>query len=182
MKSIAAKKKSENIVEYVLYLWQMQDLVRAAGMDLGTVRAFLSSAGGELDLDAEMTWFAELITTMRNHGLVKKGNLPEIDEVLIELNYLHNTLINLLKDTGYAEAWQAAEPEIDAFLNRTDNQQLNPIEAMLTAMYGVLVLKLQGKTPTAATMASIDAFKRVLVKLASQYRDMRSGTRHFSLN
>jgi hypothetical protein len=182
MKSIAAKKKSENIVEYVLYLWQMQDLVRAAAMDLSTVRAFLSTAGGELDLDAEMSWFAEIILTMRNHGLAKKGNLPEIDEVLIELNYLHSTLLNLLKDAGYAEAWQAAEPEIEVFLNRAENKHMNPIEAMLTAMYGVLVLKLQGKTPTAATMTSINVFKRVLVKLASQYRDMRSGTRHFSLN
>lgn len=182
--TIAAKKKEENIIEYVLYLWQMQDLVRAAGLDLSNVRIFLSTAehDEDFDLDAELQWFAGVITAMKSNRLEKKGNLPEVDELLIELNYLHHTLIDLIKDNAYITNWQTAAPLLEEFLERSGNKHMNPVEAMLTSLYGLLVLRLQGKQATAETLTAIDAFKKVLVKLGGQYRDMRGGLRHFSLN
>lgn len=182
--TIAALKKEENIIEYVLYLWQMQDLVRAAGLDLSHVRVFLSSAQQEegFNLDAELEWFAGLITSMKSNKLEKKGNLPEIDELLIELNYLHHTLIDLIKDQNYTADWQAAAPLLEEFLQRSGNKHMNPVEAMLTALYGLLVLRLKGQQASAETLTAIEAFKKVLVKLGGHYRDMRSGSRHFSLN
>ncbi len=182
--TIAARKKEENIIEYVLYLWQMQDLVRAAGLDLSNVRVFLSSAQDEegFNMDAELEWFAGMITTMKSNRLEKKGNLPEVDELLIELNYLHHTLIDLIKDQSYIRDWQAASPLLEEFLQRSGNKHMNPVEAMLTSLYGLLVLRLQGKQATPETLTAIDAFKKVLVKLGGHYRDMRSGSRHFSLN
>ncbi len=182
--TIAEQKKSENIVEYVLYLWQMQDMVRAADMDLSTIRHFLTNANhdGTIDIDAEMTWFADLIKTMRANKLERKGNLPETDELLIELNYLHHTLIDLIKDKVYTEKFNGAQTLLNEFLQRSGNPQMNPIEAMFTALYGLLVLRLQKKSPSASTLTAIDAFKEVLVLLGGHYHDMRSGNKHFSMN
>ncbi|MGF1565098.1 MAG: DUF4924 family protein [Flavobacteriales bacterium] len=180
--TLAGKKKAENVIEYILYLWQMQDLVRAAGFDLGAVRHFMGGGNDELNIDEELEWFAGIITAMKANGVDKKGNLPEIDELLIELNYLHHTLIDLIRDAKYIEVWTIAQPLLDEFLQRSGNPSMNPIEAMLTSLYGLLVLRLRGQEPTAATLTAIDAFKVVLVKLGGHYHDMRRGSNHFSMN
>ncbi len=169
--TLAGKKKAENVIEYILYLWQMQDLVRAAGFDLSAVRHFIGGGNDDLNVDEEMEWFAGIITAMKSNGVEKKGNLPEIDELLIELNYLHHTLIDLIRDAKYIESWTTAQPLLEEFL-----------QAMLTSLYGLLVLRLRGQQPTAATLTAIEAFKAVLVKLGGHYHDMRRGNNHFSLN
>ena len=38
----AALKKESHIVEYVLYVWQMEDVVRAAQFDVGALRSMIA--------------------------------------------------------------------------------------------------------------------------------------------
>ena len=40
----AEEKRDQHIVEYILYVWQMEDLVRAVELDLAALRTHLSSA------------------------------------------------------------------------------------------------------------------------------------------
>lgn len=180
--TLASKKKAENVIEYILYLWQMQDLIRAAGFDLSAVRAFLGEGNEDIDIDDELAWFAETISAMKSNGIEKKGNLPEIDELLIELNYLHHTLIDLIRDARYTELWKEAQPVLDEFLQRSGNPSMNPVEAMLTAMYGLMVLRLRRQEPSPGTLTAIEYFKKVLIQLGKNYHDMRRGSNHFSLN
>ena len=35
---IASQKRKENIAEYLLYMWQIEDMIRANGLDLGKIR------------------------------------------------------------------------------------------------------------------------------------------------
>ena len=35
---IASKKRKENIAEYLLYMWQIEDLIRAYGLDIDRIR------------------------------------------------------------------------------------------------------------------------------------------------
>lgn len=181
--TIAEQKKKENIVEYILYLWQMQDLVRAADFDLSAIRAFVGSDGSaEASIERELEWFGGLIQRMKQHKVTEKGNVPEIDEVMAELSYLHHTLLEILKDKNYLAAWDRAKGFIAEFIKRSDNASMSPVEAALTAMYGMLVMRLQKKTVSAETKTAIDTFRELLVVLARQYRDMQHGQAHFSLN
>ena len=36
---IASKKRKENIAEYLLYMWQIEDLIRANGLDMDRIQA-----------------------------------------------------------------------------------------------------------------------------------------------
>ena len=38
----ALDKRANHIVEYLLYVWQMEDVVRAAEFDSGVIRAMLN--------------------------------------------------------------------------------------------------------------------------------------------
>ena len=35
----ASQKRKENIAEYLLYMWQIEDLIRANGLDIDKIRA-----------------------------------------------------------------------------------------------------------------------------------------------
>ena len=35
---VASKKRKENIAEYLLYMWQIEDLIRANGLDIDKIR------------------------------------------------------------------------------------------------------------------------------------------------
>lgn len=181
--TIAAQKKQENIVEYILYLWQMQDLVRAADFEMSAIRAFLdASEGSGMHVEAELEWFASLIRSMKLAGVEKKGHIPETDELLVELNYLHHTLLDLIKDKAYLEAWLAAKTSIEEFLKRSGNENMSPVEAAVTAMYGWLVLRLKKEEVSKETLGAMKLFQTMLSLLAGRYHKMRSGDLDFSLN
>ena len=38
---IARRKRKENIAEYLLYMWQVEDLIRANNFDMDSIRARL---------------------------------------------------------------------------------------------------------------------------------------------
>ena len=42
---VAEEKKKENIAEYILFIWQMQDLVRAANFKKESFKEFLRFVG-----------------------------------------------------------------------------------------------------------------------------------------
>lgn len=180
--TIAQEKKDENIVEYIIYLWQMEDLMRAAKFDLTAIRAFLDASGDTIDMDAELEWFANLGKQMDSQGLVQKGHVGEVGELLIELSYLHQTLIAITKDAEYIKAYGEAEPNLSAFMERAGNKGMNPVEASITALYGLLNLRLKKQEVSPDTMGAMKSFQLLMGLLAAHYKKMKTGNMNVSLN
>lgn len=179
--TIAEKKKKENIAEYLLFLWQMEDLVRAANFDISVIRSFLANEIDADSLDKEMDWFGSLIRAMQNGGVQQKGHVEEVNELLIELNYLHHTLLNILHHDQFAEVWSSAELNLRDFLEMSGNKSMNPVEACLTALYGLMMLRLKKQEVSEETMKAMNTFRSYISMLSEQYRLMRSGDL-FSIN
>jgi len=181
--SLAAKKLRENISEYVIFLWQMEDLLRAVHFDANALEVFIHSyAPDENAFETEKKWFAGLAQSMRKDGVEQRGHVSEIHELIFELNYLHNTLLNIVRDKSYAEAYLQAQPNIKDYLQRTDGKSTNDVEVCLTALYGLMVLRLRKEPISAETDAAMKTFSNLLAKLSHQYRLMKQGEFNFSLN
>ena len=93
---IAQKKRKENIAEYLLYMWQVEDLIRAAGVSSEGVEQLLLP---RYDVDEEKraeirSWYLELIEMMRTEGKVQSGHLDINRIVLMQLEELHRRLIS----------------------------------------------------------------------------------------
>ena len=43
---IASKKRKENIAEYILYMWQVEDMIRANGCDIDRIKANIIDRSG----------------------------------------------------------------------------------------------------------------------------------------
>lgn len=178
----AQAKKEANIVEYVLYLWQMEDLLRAASFEDEVITGFLGQQFEGEQFDEELAWFQELAKKMKQQGLEKVGHIYEAQELITELVYLHSSLLNVFQDKEYKAALSNAKEHLDEFMKRTKVDFNNEIEPCLVAVYGLLNLRLKGKTISEETEASMKLFSLLLAILADRYKKMRMGKLQVNLN
>ena len=64
---IASQKRKENIAEYLLYMWQIEDLIRANGLDIERIRqSVINNYPAEPAQLRDMAeWYESLIDMMR---------------------------------------------------------------------------------------------------------------------
>lgn len=181
--SLAERKKKENIAEYVLFMWQMEDLVRAAAFDRDIIRTFVEGYTEDpVQTDIELQWFTELIQTMKREGIEKRGHVSEVQEIMHELALLHHTLMNILKDSRYLRFYKDASPYIGEYLQKAAGSVTNDVETCLTALYGLLVLRLKKASITPETEEAMKAFGQLMALLAAEYRKMKGGEMNIHLN
>ncbi|MEZ4799050.1 MAG: DUF4924 family protein [Flavobacteriales bacterium] len=181
--SLATQKKSENIVEYVLFIWQMEDLVRAMYFDIDAISEFVRGfTPSEETAQEELAWFKNLIKSMKSERVEQRGHVSEIHELIFELNYLHNTLLQVIKDNAYIEAYNLAQPNIKEYQQKTDGKTTNDVELCLTALYGLLVLRLKKEVISNETQEAIQTFSNLMARLSAHYKKMKTGELNFSLN
>lgn len=181
--TIAEKKRLENIVEYLLFLWQMEDLVRAAEFDIDRLNDFiLNSVTDDSSFDAEKNWVVALIDTMKKEKLDKRGHVSEVSEILTELTMLHMQLLTMLEDKKYQQLHAKAMPAFEEFAKKSPGTSHNEVQAALTALYGWMLLKRQGKEISKETEEAMGFFGQLLGYLAAQYRRMKAGEMNVNLN
>jgi ADP-dependent phosphofructokinase/glucokinase len=181
---IAQQKKQENIAEYILYMYQIEDIVRAYNFDLDAIieNYVKPQLPDESFLVQYTSWYNGIISEMKSNGLEKTGHLPSLNEVIVELSYLHNTLINLTNDPKYKDIIERATPFIEEFKEKSDLKNKNHLEIALHAMYMKLLLRLQKKEISAETEEAFDAMRMVLAYVSRAYHKMKSGDLDFLQN
>lgn len=158
----AAEKKDSHIVEYVLYVWQMEDVVRATGFDSGAIRSLFGGEDGP-DLD----WVLTLSQDMVREGLHEDGHVSHVQETLTELALLHDLLTGPMEDANYVDAYKQAEPLLSDFeREKMKSGMHHPTEVMLTALYGWLVLRLKKEPISLETNAALVAIRSMANALA----------------
>ena len=92
---IAQQKRKENIAEYLLYLWQVEDLLRACHLDIDTVdKAVIARYDVDDDKRHEIReWYESLIKMMELENVRERGHIRVCHNVLIRLNDLHQQLL-----------------------------------------------------------------------------------------
>jgi hypothetical protein len=181
--NLATQKLKQNIAEYIIYLWQMEDLVRAVYFDAEALADFIRSyTPNQKAFENEKDWFDELIKTMKREGVEQRGHVSEVHELIFELNYLHNTLTNIVKDKTYLDLHRKAQPNISEYLTHTDGKSTNDIEVCLTGLYGMLLLRLRRESVSDQTQEAMLTFSNLLARLAYHYKLMKQGETNFSLN
>ena len=92
---IAQQKRRENIAEYLLYLWQVEDLLRAGHLDIDTVdKAVIARYDVDEAKRHEIReWYESLIKMMELENVRDKGHIRVCHNVLIRLNDLHQQLL-----------------------------------------------------------------------------------------
>ncbi|EJW99455.1 hypothetical protein EVA_12439, partial [gut metagenome] len=68
---VARQKRTENIAEYLLYMWQVEDLIRANKFDMDSIwHTIISHYDQPQEVKEEIAkWYEELIEMMRGEGV-----------------------------------------------------------------------------------------------------------------
>ena len=79
---IARRKRKENIAEYLLYMWQVEDLIRANNFDMDSIRRTVVDRYDQPDdIKEEIAkWYEELIEMMTLRRGDGKGTYPAEQE------------------------------------------------------------------------------------------------------
>ncbi|MEN9742881.1 MAG: hypothetical protein RLZZ65_686 [Bacteroidota bacterium] len=176
--------KTANIAEYLLYIYQIEALLRSLNLDLDLIKAqfLVPSTQNEQELAEHLNWYAQVIQEFKSRGLQKEGHIEEVEEVLMELIYLHNTLLTIVNDEKYKTLCEQAQTDLQEFKKRSNMAQRQDIEVLLHAMFMKLQLKMKKQEISSETEAAFDLFRIQLAYLSKAYHDMKTGALNFFQN
>ena len=104
------KNKKDNIAEYILYLWQIEDYLRAFPQ--------------QADATPELQEFNQM---MHREGIIDGGHLQLAKNALNELEELHTRFLN--EDAMYRAAIIRLQPSLNLLKAKTDRPTMSDIEA-----------------------------------------------------
>lgn len=167
---IAQELRKKSIAEYLLYMWQMEDLIRAYGCSLSRLRREYIDKFDYTDeqKDEETDWFGNLIRMMNEEGRREEGHL-QINKIIVkDLADLHNQLMLSGKFPFYNAEYYKVLPFIVELRNKGD-KEINEIETCLDALYGVMLLRLQQKPVSDETETAIREITTFIGMLSDYY-------------
>lgn len=167
---IAKSIREKSVVEYLLYMWQMEDLIRAYGCSLTRIRREYIDRFEYTDQqkDEEEDWFGDLIRMMNQEGKREKGHLA-INEVLLQdLGDLHVRLLQSTRFPFYSAEYYRVLPFI-VELRQKGDKEIGEVETCLNALYGVMFLRMRQKPISPETAHAIKAITTFLGTLSDYY-------------
>lgn len=170
---IAQEKKKTNLAEYILYMWQIEDIIRAYQFDINKIEEnIINQFKQPTEVHAEIkAWYENLIEMMKIEKVEEKGHLQILKNNINELYDFHVFLLTKGKDSAYNSHYQQALGNITEFREKSKaSQENNDIEVCLTALYGILMLKLQKKEISKDTIAAVTTFSQMVSELTAKYK------------
>ena len=148
------RSKKDNIAEYILWLWQMEDYLRAVPEQ--------AEATPELH---------ELNEMMHREGIMERGHLQLAVNALAEMEDLHAQLLD--EEAFYRAAVIRLQPSLNLLKAKTDRPTMSDIEACLLLLYQIMLLRLQKREITPETADVQQRATQVLQFLSREYRDVK---------
>lgn len=168
---ISQQLRKQNIAEYLLYMWQIEDIIRAYGCNTTAIRREYIS---RFDLDEEQKeevtdWYANLVRMIREEGCVQQGHL-QINKIIVQqLCELHEQLLASPKFPFYSSEYYKVLPFIVELRSR-GSKDANEVETCLNALYGVMLLRLQNKEITQSTENAVKEITTFIGMLSDYYK------------
>lgn len=178
---IAQKLKQQNIAEYLLYMWQVEDIIRANKLDIDQLETtYLSKFQLDGEAKAQMReWYENLIEMMRGEGVAEKGHLQINRNIIILLTDLHTQLLHSTKHPFYSAAYYKALPFIVELRQRSQTTDKNELENCFDALYGLMLLRLKGQPVSEDTKKAMDSITQFIALLSDYYKKEREGELEF---
>jgi hypothetical protein len=176
---IAREKRDNNIAEYILYIWQLEDLMRAMQFSPEAVFRTLVApreATEEWKL-AALEWYMGIAELLQREGKTEGGHLDHTLHLIGELNDLHLTLRQPSgggggegdehsgsgedaewRGTGgsagrrYRELFAALAPELPRLRETLGSDEVSDIELAFRALYAAMLYRMKAAA-TEATAA-----------------------------
>ena len=168
---IAKELRKKSIAEYLLYMWQIENIIRAMGCSLPLIRkAYISKFTDYTDeqKEDEIDWFGNLVRMMNEEGKRDQGHLNINDIIVRDLVDLHQRLLQSNRFPIYNAEYYKVLPFIVELRGKGD-KNISEIETCLDALYGIMMLRMQKKEISPETEHAIKEISTFIGMLSDYY-------------
>ena len=188
---VAKELRKKSIAEYLLYMWQIEDIIRAYQCSLTKIRKEYIDKFNYTDAqkDEEEDWFGDLLRMMNQEGCRENGHL-QINKVIMQsLNEFHAQLLTSSKFPFYSAEYYRVLPFIVELRGKTKqvadrmarkneanlkeiaaNLGHSEIETCFDVLYGVMMLRLQKKEISRETETTVKEITTLIGMLSDYYQ------------
>ena len=170
---VAQKLRKQNITAYIIYMFQVEDIIRAYGLDIERIcNEYLPRFQyTEEQIADQREWYAGLIRMMQEEGVQENGHVQVVKNTLLLMAERHQELLADPKQPFYSAAYYKALPYIVELRSKGMGKEKNEIENCVDALYGATVLKMQGRELTEQTKQALQPITHLLEMLSKLYNE-----------
>ncbi len=177
---VAKDKRKENIAEYILYIYQIEDLIRAFKLDMNLIQKNLISSY-QTDKETSVAiseWYSNLAIMMEKEGIQEKGHLQFLTNLIADINELHIKLMHSNTEKLYVQSFKSVSGILTELKQKNSSAQ-NDIQLGLDTVYGFLLLKMKKAEITAETTEAVIQINQWLGVLSGLYKQFEEGKLEF---
>ena len=176
---IAQAKRRENIAEYILYLWQLEDLLRALQFSPEAIWSQLVAGRSEADEEHKQLcflWYMDIVDLLRREGKEQKGHLDHTLHLIADLNDLHLQLLKLPAGEHYRTTFARLEPSLPELrVLAGEGVSGGDIELCFRALYAAMLYRIKGQGTRSAVTDTIELVSPVVAELAAMHKKVERG-------
>jgi hypothetical protein len=174
---IARQKRRENLAEYMLYMWQIEDMIRAFEFSAERINAEIVQQYQQPDeVKVQIRgWYEQLIQAMHDEEIEREGHLRFLGTLIDEFHDFHTRLLGSPREFRYKELYQVAAPTIQELSEKVTSRKMNDIELCLTGLYGILMLRLGKHEISPETAQGMKNISNMIAYLADTFRKYEVG-------
>ena len=178
---IASKLKKENICEYLLYMWQVEDLIRAFELNIDAINEPIIAPYpvNEEERKNLYDWYESLIEMMRLENVQQAGHLQLNKNVIIELNEFHSLLLHSGQEAGYNDKFYHILPLITQLRKQQADPQISDMELTFNFQYAIMLLRMKKTDISAETLQAQAEISKFMVLLNRYFQLFKAGELEF---
>ena len=166
---IAQSKRKSNIVEYILYMYQIEDIIRSLNFNIELIdQMIVQKYDQEEHVKQQIkAWYLSFTKQMQNEEKQRNGHLDAQLELIKELSKVHEEVMNTIQDKEYIKAYEKARPFLKELVLKSGGERMsNEVEVAIHGLYGLLVLRLKKQEITNETEKAFKSVSNFLGHLA----------------
>ena len=176
---IAQAKRKENIAEYILYLWQLEDLLRALQFSPEAIWTQLVApqAGDDPRRQNDLLmWYVDLGSLLREEGKSRSGHLDHTLHLIADLNDLHTELLKAPAGARYRALYARLQPELPRLRALIGKADLSDTELAFRVLYAAMLYRIKGDDAhRKAVTDSLELVSPVIGELARIFHLVEKG-------
>ena len=175
---IAQAKRKENIAEYILYLWQIEDLLRALQF---SPEAIYSQLVAPRDVEEEqkhifLLWYMDIVNLLRKEGKDESGHLEHTLHLIADMHNLHLQLMHHPIGEHYRKTFARLAPQLPSLRAMVKKEEISDTELAFRALYATMLYRIKGdKKREEAIRDTMELVSPVVAELADMYGKVEHG-------
>ena len=175
---IAQSKRKENIAEYILYLWQLEDLLRALQFSPEAIYSQLVAPREVADEQKHiyLLWYMDIVNLLRKEGKEQSGHLEHTLHLIGDVHNLHLQLMQNPVGEHYRKTFARLAPQLPMLRTLVKKEDVCDTEICFRALYAAMLYRIKGdKKRAEAINDTIELVSPVVAELAAMYGKVERG-------